>query len=260
MDVDKEVVFHRTHGGSGEIRGKQIAQYLGAPCNPDGAYPDATHIYVKMQPPDDFPERSYLDVLDAHQRIPWLLKRPHIGVIASSETGFEELRRRLRRTDVVLIPQHHCNFERVRRKEGEIKVAGVSGGRGAIQCDVDELRVVLAGMGIEWHWQQSPKTRDEVFNFYTTIDVQVVWRKMHRPMKNPLKIVNAMSFGIPTVAYPELAYREVEGYYWPATTMDELVTAIGQLRQGFDAGRLIDKAEEYHIENIAKLYTSLEIL
>jgi hypothetical protein len=255
--LGQDVVFHKTSGGSGEIRGTQMARHLHTTCNPSSAYPDATHIYVKMQPPNDFPERSYLDVLDGHQRIPWLLKHPRMGVIASSQTGFEELCRRLRRTDVVLIPQHHCNFERVKRMEGEIEVAGVVGGRGAIQCDVEELKAVLADIGIEWRWQQYPRTRDEVFNFYAGIDVQVVWRKMNRPLKNPLKIVNAMSFGIPTVAYPELAYREVEGYYWPATTMEELVTAIGQLRQGFDAERLIDKAEEYHIENIALLYRDL---
>ena len=60
-----------------------------------------------------------------------------------------------------------------------------------------------------------------------------------------------------TVAYPEPAYKEVEGYYWPVKTMDELTTAIEELRQGWDAQRLIDKAEEYHIDNVAKLYRQL---
>ena len=80
---------------------------------------------------------------------------------------------------------------------------------------------------------------------------------MQRPLKDPEKIVNAMSLGIPTVAYPEPAYKEVEGYYWPVTSFGELAAAINELKQGFDAQRLIDKAEEYHIENVAKEYRVL---
>jgi len=59
------------------------------------------------------------------------------------------------------------------------------------------------------------------------------------------------------VGYPEIGYKEVEGYYWSVKTMDELKAAIGELRKGFDADRLIKKAEEYHIDNIAPLYKKL---
>jgi len=35
------------------------------------------------------------------------------------------------------------------------------------------------------------------------------------------------------------------------------VATVEELRQGFDGQRLIDKAEEYHIEKIAPLYGRL---
>jgi hypothetical protein len=89
------------------------------------------------------------------------------------------------------------------------------------------------------------------------LDLQIVWRKQNRPLKNPLKIVNAMSFGIPTIAYPETAFREVDGYYWQARTMNDVAFGIERLRQGFDAKPLMDKAEYYHISRIGRMYKCL---
>ena len=54
-----------------------------------------------------------------------------------------------------------------------------------------------------------------------------------------------------------MGYKEVEGYYWPVKTMSELKATIIKLQKGFDADRLIEKAEEYHIDNISKLYGQL---
>ena len=253
------LVFHRRRGASGVIRGVQMAQWFKARINPDTGwkYDFDVHIWVKQQPPEDFAPHSYLDVLDEPRRIPWLLKHPEIGVIASSQTGQEYLKAKLERDDVLLIPQHHCNYARDVRTRRQILVAGVIGGQGAIQCDIEELKRRLAEVGIEFKWEKNYGSAEEVSAFYKSIDVQIVWRKEQRPLKNPLKLINAMSFGIPTIAYPEVAYTEVEGFYWPATTMDELIEMVGELRLGFDTVRLIDKAEEYHIENIAKLYGQL---
>jgi hypothetical protein len=64
-----------------------------------------------------------------------------------------------------------------------------------------------------------------------------------------------MSFGIPTIAHPEIAYQEIDDYYWSANSIDDVILHIKHLREeGFDAERLIKKAEEYHIDNIAQLY------
>ena len=255
------LVFHRRRGASGEIRGAQVAAWFKArlnPTEPDWTYDFDVNIWVKQQPPEEFPPNSYLDVLDEQRRVSWLLKHPKMGVIASSQSGYEYLKKKLGREDVVLIPQHHCNYAREVRKRDAVLVAGVIGGQGAIQCDTDELKRRLKEMGIEFVWQQKYGKRKEVAEFYKNIDVQIVWRKQQgRPLKNPLKLVNAMSFGIPTVAHPEIGYQEVEGYYWRANTMDELIEQVEAIRSGFDAQRLIDKGEEYHIENVAKLYGQL---
>jgi len=252
------LVFHRKKGGSGQIRGLQMANYFQARLNPpEWSYDFDVHIWVKQQPPEDLPKNSYLDVIDEPRRVSWLLEHPECGVISSSVTAHEYLKETLGRDDVILIPQHHCNFERVRRSEGPIKVAGVAGGQGAIQYDIEELKKALKDLGIEFRWKQNFKNPDEVVKFYEGLDMQIVWRMMDRPLKNPLKIVNAMSFGIPTAAYPEIGYKEVEGYYWPVKTIDELVKTIKELRDGFDADRLVEKAEEYHIDNISKLYEQL---
>lgn len=257
------LVFHRArHGGSGEIRGTQMARRFKARLNPSEPwhYDFDVHVWVKMEPKDmSLPGRHWLDVLDAQERVSWLLKHPECGVIASSLSGYEYLKQKLLRDDILLIPQHHCNVERVRRQRSEIKVAGVVGGEGAIRCDMDELRAVLAAYEIEFRWLQQFETREQVDAFYRDLDLQIVWRqgRQERPLKNPLKIVNAMSYGIPTIAYPELAYKEVDGYYLPAESIEELAQAIKVLRSGFDAQRLIDKAEEYHLDNVAKLYRGL---
>ena len=253
------LVFHRRKGASGVIRGVQIAQWIKARINPTSGwtYDFDVHVWVKQQPPEDFAPNSYLDVLDEPRRVSWLQKHPKMGVIASSQTGLEYLKEKLERDDILLIPQHHCNYARDVRTRDKILTAGVIGGQGAIQCDVEELKRRLKKIGIQFKWQQKYGSQKEVAEFYKSIDVQIVWRKQQRPLKNPLKLVNAMSFGIPTIAHPEMAYKEVEGYYWPAYTIDELIEMVQELRRGFDAKRLIEKAEPYHIENIAKLYGQL---
>jgi glycosyltransferase involved in cell wall biosynthesis len=71
-----------------------------------------------------------------------------------------------------------------------------------------------------------------------------------------------MSFGIPTVSYPEPCFSELRGYYLKAENIDKLVEKIGWLRDKpelykkySDMG--IIKSEDYHIENIIKLYKKL---
>jgi len=257
------LVFNRRKGGSGDVRGSQMAGYFLARLNLDEPQEDwhydfDVHIWVKQEPRHlEWPGKHYLDIMDAKERGGWIREHPECGVIAMSLSGQEWLKERLGRDDIHWIRVHHCNFERVVRQRDEFTVAGVCGGKGAIQCDVGELERLLAKLGLEWRWYQDYQGPQDITTFYQSIDVQIVWRTMQRPLKDPEKIVNAMSLGVPTIAYPEPAYKEVEGYYWPVTTFEELATAVEELRQGYDAQRLIDKAEEYHIDNVAKLYRQL---
>jgi len=250
------LVFHRRRGGSGQIRGTQIAEYLSARINPEQTHPDDVHIYVKLQPPEDFPPKSFLDIIDGKERLGWLKEHPEMGIIASSTTGKIWLQEQLDRY-VFLIPQHHCNFDRLHRTKEEVLTAGVIGGLGTLQCDIDELEKRLHALDIEFRWLRRYKTRQDVVDFYMDLDVQIVWRKQQRPLKNPLKLVNAASFGIPTVGYPELGYQEWNGYYTQVKTLQDLADAISVLKQGWDAERLIKRAKKYHIDNIAPLYRGL---
>jgi glycosyltransferase involved in cell wall biosynthesis len=254
------LVFHTWRGGSGINRGQQPAQYFKARLDPvePWHYDFDVHIWVKGQPKDlSLPGIHYLDVMDAPERIPWLQEHPECGVIATSLSGQKRLKEILGREDIHWIPIHHCNFKRVRRERSDFQVAGVVGGPGAIQCDVEALKALLAKLGLDFRWKQEYQGPEDIVEFYRGIDVQVVWRTMRRPLKDPEKITNAMSLGIPTVAWPEPAYEEVNGYYWPAWDFDQLAAQIEELRKGWDQERLIAKGEEYHIDNVAKLYRGL---
>lgn len=257
------LVFNRRRGGSGDVRGDQMANYFKARRNliepkEDWHYDFDVHIWVKQEPQHlEWPGKHYLDIMDARERVPWLQNHPECGIIAMSLSGQAYLKERLQRDDVLWIPVHHCNFERLKRERTEFNVAGVCGGKGAIQCDPVALTAVLNKHGLEFQWYQTYKYPSDITEFYRGIDVQVIWRTMHRPLKDPEKIVNAMSLGIPTIAYPEPAYEELNGYYWPVKNFEELEEAIEELRQGWDAERLIEMAENYHIDNVAKHYGQL---
>lgn len=212
-----------------------------------------------MQPPEDYPENSYLDVVDGQARVSWLEKHDDIGVIACSTAGEEYLEKKLGRK-VMLIPQHHCNYERVRRNRDEIKVVGLIGN--SITLDVwPGLPDALKEIGLKFKYEGDYNNRQDVVNFYKTIDIQVVWRPFHRWLKNPLKIVNAGSFGIPTVAFPEVGYKEMTEYYLAAESCHKAIKKIKLLKNKRHYAKwpekLIRKTEQYHIDNISKLYVKI---
>lgn len=244
------ISFFANKNGSGEIRGRQMAEFLGGRLNPAEGYEDDVCIYVKRKPPDDHPVQSYLDVVDASERVGWLRRHPEIGVIASSRTGWQYLEKELGR-HVKLIPQHHCNFERRRKtpRRGAPRI-GVVGGR----ASMPEHIATLTGATRYGDY----RTWRDVVDAYLQIDIQVIWRGIvDRPLKNALKIINAASFGIPTVALPEPCYWEMEGCYWRATTEAELLRTIEVLADGYDEERLVRETEQFHIEKVAAGYLSL---
>jgi hypothetical protein len=109
-------------------------------------------------------------------------------------------------------------------------------------------------------------TREDVIDFYMKIDVQIIWRPYVNyetdTLMNPLKIVNSSSFGIPTIAYQEKAFEEMDGCYIPVHTLDEFLIQLDNLRSNPElyekySKRCLEKAEDYHIEHIAELYKAL---
>jgi len=255
------ISFFYHSGGSGEIRGRQIGSYLKAKLNPKRGFKNDICIYVKSAPPVNHPKRSYIDVIEYSMGYKYALKH-EIGIIASSKSIFNIFKLK----NVVLIPQHHCNFERIKRQKREVKVAGIIGNKASFQYDFNDLRIRLDKIGIELKtfikWQF--KDRQEVVDAFKQIDIQLIWRpNSDGVLRNPLKLTNACSFGIPTVAYPEENFmQEFKGSFLPAGSISDLVNSVHKLKSSdrfyeeyAESG--IKKAEEYHIDNVSKLYLKL---
>jgi hypothetical protein len=79
----------------------------------------------------------------------------------------------------------------------------------------------------------------------------VVGQSVDDPYKTPTKLINAASFGVPSVAYPLSGYKEWM-HYTPAT---DIVEGVKNLK--FDSKELIEASEYYHISNVAKRYEAL---
>ena len=80
-------------------------------------------------------------------------------------------------------------------------------------------------------------------------------------LKTPLKIINAASFSIPSVAAIHDGYKEVDGYYIGVRTIEQLIGEVERLKEPKNykkaSGGLTEMAEKYHISKIAKLYKQL---
>ena len=109
-------------------------------------------------------------------------------------------------------------------------------------------------------------TRQDIVNFYQDIAIQIVWRpyidEKRIKLFNPLKLVNAASFGIPTIALEERAFVEMKDYYFPVRNIDEFIDRLDELRASLSlymdySERCIQKAENYHIDYISRMYQQL---
>ena len=277
---EEKFQFFYARGGSGYIRGEQMAEYLGGKKNPTEGYEDDICIYVKIIPPDPHPKHSYSDVDDSPSAAEHLKTHPELGVIAISETAKDYLNKSLNRNDVVFIPHQHCNFERRLRPNRPVKTVGIIGSKiTAFQSPIEPFRRELAKMGIElkfeqdyWNTYKSTPDREmrlNVADFYYSIDIQVGFRPRSiytsmAPFQNPNKLGNSSSFGIPMVAYPEASYiREWDGCFVPANSIDEMLAQIKRLKDDpvfykEIADKALSRAEDYHIDQVSKRYLNLK--
>jgi len=242
------------------IRGKEIASFLGAKLNPTEGFENDVCIHLK---PRDFrPVKSndYIDVMDDMTVTQMLKGRPELKVIALTNPHKQWLESVLP-NKVIHIPHHHVNFERKKKTRKEITTCGYIGANQPFQRRiVAELKEVLEKEGIKFVSLLTFEKREDTIKFYESIDIQVIGSfgfLTHAPYYHPNKIINAMSFGIPTVSEQKLGYKDVDGFYYKAKNMRELVSEVKKLQKGWDAERLINEAEKYHIENISKLYQKL---
>lgn len=252
------------------IRGQQICEKLGAKLNPDSGYKNDVCIYVKppYKPGQDFKfegKKAYLDMVDEMAFVNLLKKHPEVGVITLSQWNWKLLKK-LVPNKVINIPQQHCNFENVQRLRKDIKRVGIIGTYKAFDYLPHGLKEELAKRGLELVCFSKFSARQDIINFYLNIDVQIVWRPYlqykQNILANPLKIVNAASFGVPTIAFDEPAFWETKGCYIPVHTLEEFLQKLDQLRSKPSLYKRyvqngLKLAEKYHIEKIAKLYKNL---
>lgn len=249
------------------IRGNQIAEKIGAKFNPESGYENDVCIYVKphLKKGMDFKfegKKAYIDIIDGANLGELALKHPEVGVITCSQADFELMTDELPNNEIVLIPQHHCNFDRLKRNSTSIKRIGVIGEENAFDHLPKKLDIELKKQNIELVKFSKFFSREDIIDFYMNIDLQIVWRPYKKILSNPLKIVNSASFGIPTIAYDEVAFQEVKGCYSPAFTLMDILLKVNLFKQsdfykGFSE-RCLAKAEDYHIDKIAELYKELD--
>lgn len=254
------------HRGSSIIRGEQVAAFTGARLNPRNDYENDVCIFIKPSHQSQFDaikilKRVYIDIIDGDGLIKFANENPQVALIVCSQIDYDNLTRRLP-NKVVLIPQHHCNFERRKRNRSKIATVGVIGVPGLFTKLPDNFEEELTRNGLQLLKYSGFRNRQDVVNFYLSIDLQVVWRPWPKKLSNPLKIINAASFGIPTIAYDEDAFREVDGCFIPVSTIDELINQTVALKSSPQkytehAEKCFQKAENYHCSQIAEMYRQL---
>jgi len=271
------MIFISNPWGSGEIRGRQVAERLGVPCDPTEKVrmnDTDTIIMVKGFPVNIGADvirkmpNLWLDVVDQIKCLVWLVDNPNVKAIAISKIGYQYMKNRIE-NDTVIIPQHHCNFENDVRQEREVRTVGFVGSPGNFNLDVQAVKDALRTIGLDFVWSKSFDNRQDVCNFYLGIDIQLTFRRwtndMKEPpeLKNPLKLENAGSFLIPSVCYPEPNYLdEFDGCFLHAMNLDDVVGQCKRLKNSkslYDemAGKAHERAQDYHIDKIVPLYRSL---
>lgn len=251
--------------GSSLIRGEQVAQYLGGKYNPTEGFENDLCIHIKPKTVAWVKKGGWVDVVDSgHHFIEQLRSRPDIKVIAYTKLSGKYLRSVLK-NKIVVIPEHHCNFERFKRTKKEFTTGGIVTTPSPFADEVyKEVNKRLAATGLKFLTCYHFRTRQDVVDFYKQIDFQIIGYfgyGRNSPFAHPNKIINAASFGIPTIAVWKLGYGEFEKYYIPIENMDELMLKVEKLKnkdyyEAF-AKKIMAAAAPYHISKIAKLYKKL---
>jgi len=256
------------------IRGEQIAAYMGnARLNPPNVGEDDICIYVKpnIRPGHEyhFEKHSWIDIHDGFELRHTLRKYPEVGCISISDHATYVLKQYIKNR-IVTIPHHHLNFERAKRTERRNVVTrvGVTGSPAAFQFIPDVIRKGLADRKMELLEWSHFYPRTSVAHFHQNIDIHIEWRPWRKQLSSPLKITNAASFGVPTIAlmYDEPSFKEVEGCFVGVNTPEEFLAQVDKFRnpdgtptQAYTdmANFCMKRAEYYHIDNIHKLFYQL---
>lgn len=243
------------------IRAEQMSMYMGAKLNPKSGYENDVLIYVKPSELDGIKAGSYIDVVDHIRLARTLFHYPQFNIIVCSQLSYEYLQYKLFKNKLVLIPQQHCNFDNILRTRKEIKNVGFIGSIETLNYPHDKFKQQMADIGLNFINNQRFKNREEIVEFYKQLDIQVCWNPGSDIFKNPLRLTNAASFGIPTVGYPERGYKEFSGNYIEVKTIEGLIEEVKKLKDESYykkwSDKIIEAVKPYHISKIAEKYKEL---
>jgi len=239
------------------IRGKQIADWIGGNYNKERG---DLNIYIKPTTLDKVKDGDWVDVSDGEWLARKLKKRPRIKIIAHSLKTYELLKELP--NEIVWISQQHLNWERDKRDRKEITTCGYIGHPNDLAFKIcDEVGEKIRSIGWEFITCFDYRNREDAVAFYKKIDLLVIGAWNDPPYKTPTKIINAASFGVPSIAYPTEGYKEFEGYYVHARDLDEMAKEVQKFRDKDYYNewleKIIKKADEYHISNVAQKYRDL---
>jgi glycosyltransferase involved in cell wall biosynthesis len=250
---------------SSRVRGEELAQFVKCKLNPIKRDSEDVCVWVKPMGLSYVRDGDYLDYLDGGRCGLNLDKRNGIRLIAASQNSFETLRQ-IYTNEVFLIPSQHLNWERYRHVRPNVTTCGYIGSPSPQAFKIyKEIGNRLSSIDLKFKTCFDFKTREDAVNFYRSIDLLIIgaWEFGDpNPHKIPTKIINAASFGIPTLAYPLGGYKEIECDYVPIFNMDGILQEADKFRQDDKyyqqfGERIRLKAEAYHIEKIAKMFEAL---
>ncbi len=263
------LIFISSPWASGHIRGVQVADKLGAKCDPKGGVSlDDIFIFIKITPNIDIP-RMYIDIIDAYGLLTSLSRFPDARLIVISRLAQEFIANRTYQK-VILIPEHHCNFENDIRDDREVKIAGFIGYPSNFGINPLTIKEELAKIGIDFIWDTEFRTRQDVCDFYKKIDIQVTFRpksptQLCAPeLKNPLKLENAGSFKVPSICCAEPSYiDEFKDCFLIAENVKDIIKQCEFLKNDSLAYKQVSeachaRAQDYHIDKIIPQYEQLK--
>ncbi len=271
------IVFFTNPWASAKIRGEQIAARLenslvvtqdDYAASPTNVCKDDVCVFVKCSPDQglaDMAKQCYVDVVDSTAALSHITDLCNVKVIAIGVTSHKYISEYLGRDDIILIPEHHCNFKNELRDRPKVERVGFCGYTDNFHLPFGEVSNALASIDVEFVYETQVEDRQNVCSFYKYIDVQLCFRKSasNAMLKNPLKLANAGSFRIPTIAYPEPSYvAEWDGAFAKVDDLAQIVRTVKILKEStaaYDnlADAALKKAQEYHIDKIIPLYKGL---
>jgi hypothetical protein len=250
-----------------QVRGQQIAEHMGAELNPTSGYEEDVNVFITYCPRIPIPRKAVMDPNDHKNQWEFISEHPELQVIAISRPE-QAMFRKIFHREIHYIPDHHANYARERRPARPVMTVGTVGSRASLHLDLVDLDRRLRDIGITMQRRDMGRRREHVLQAYRTMDVQIVFRANlpDREICDALKLSNAGSFGIPTVAYPEVSYAaEYDGCFIPAHTIEELVEGVHRLSSSPSlyqeySDKALARSEDYHIDAIVQRYLSLREL